>query len=48
MDKRADGKCMMSNEKYREELRKMFEGVDENYKLKWFYEFVKEKTRSSR
>lgn len=47
MDKRADGKCMMSNEEYREELRKMFESVDENYKLKWFYEFVKEKTRGS-
>lgn len=42
-----DGEGIKTNEEYREELRKMFEGVDENYKLKWFYLFVREKLRSS-
>ena len=37
----------MTNEQYREELRKMFDNLDENYKLRWFYIFVKEKLRSS-
>lgn len=48
MSERETGRnAVMSNEEYREELRKMFEGVDENYKLKWFYLFVREKLRSS-
>lgn len=38
---------MMTNEEYREELAKIFKNIDENYKLRWFYLFVKEKTRSS-
>ena len=37
----------MTNEQYREELKKMFDNLDENYKLRWFYIFVKEKLRSS-
>lgn len=37
----------MTNEQYREELNKMFADLDENYKLRWFYIFVKEKLRSS-
>lgn len=37
----------MSNEEYREELRKIFDGINENYKLRWFYSFVREKLRSS-
>ena len=37
----------MTNEQYREELNKMFEDLDENYKRRWFYIFVKEKLRSS-
>ena len=37
----------MTNEQYREELKKMFDNLDENHKLRWFYIFVKEKLRSS-
>ena len=37
----------MTNEEYREELRKLFDDVNENYKLRWFYLFVNEKLRSS-
>ena len=37
----------MTNRQYREELKKMFDNLDENYKLRWFYIFVKEKLRSS-
>ena len=37
----------MTNEQYREELKKMFDNLDENYKLRWFYIFVKEKLWSS-
>ena len=33
----------MTNEQYREELKKMFDNLDENYKLRWLYIFVKEK-----
>ena len=39
---------MMTNEEYREELARMFSEIDENYKLRWFYLFVKEKTRGSK
>ena len=38
----------MTNKQYREELNKMFAELDENYKLRWFYVFVKEKLRSSK
>lgn len=37
----------MTNEEYREELKKIFAGINENYKLRWFYLFVSEKIRSS-
>lgn len=37
----------MTNEEYRQELQKLFDNVDENYKLRWFYLFVNEKLRSS-
>ncbi len=37
----------MTNEEYREELRKMFDNINENYKLRWFYRFVVEKIKSS-
>lgn len=47
MGNAKDEEGIKTNEEYREELRKMFEGVDENYKLKWFYLFVREKLRSS-
>lgn len=37
----------MTNEEYREELRKIFSDIHENYKLKWFYRFITEKLKSS-
>lgn len=37
----------MTNEEYRTELRRLFDNINENYKLKWFYGFVVEKIRSS-
>ena len=37
----------MTNKQYREELNKMFESIDENLELRWFYIFVKEKLRLS-
>ena len=39
-----ESKNIMTNEEYREEIGKMFEKIDDNYKLKWFYSFIKEKT----
>lgn len=38
----------MTNDEYREELRKIFENINENYKLRWFYLFVKAKIEGSR
>lgn len=38
----------MTNDEYRIELRKLFDNVNENYKLRWFYLFVSEKLRSSK
>lgn len=47
MDERKEIIVEMTNEEYREELRIIFEGVNENYKLRWFYRFIIEKLRSS-
>lgn len=30
----------MTNEEYREKLAKIFNNINENYKLKWFYNFI--------
>ena len=38
----------MTNEEYREELKKIFDNIDENYKLRWFYKFVTEKLKGSK
>ncbi len=35
------------NEEYRRRLGDLFRGINENYKLRWFYNFVDEKIRSS-
>ena len=35
----------MTNEEYREELKKMFDGVDNNRMLRYFYIFVSEKLK---
>lgn len=45
--KEENSYMQMSNEEYRKELRKIFDGINENYKLRWFYSFVREKLRSS-
>ncbi|WP_159435898.1 hypothetical protein [Roseburia sp. 831b] len=37
----------ISNEEYRRRLGDLFRGINENYKLRWFYNFVDEKIRSS-
>lgn len=39
-----ENKNIMTNEEYREEIGKILEKIDDNYKLKWFYSFIKEKT----
>lgn len=35
----------MTNEEYRIELNRIFSEIQENYKLRWFYLFVTEKTK---
>jgi hypothetical protein len=35
-----DYQVEMTNEEYREQLRIVFESIDENYKLRWFYRFI--------
>lgn len=46
-EKKTEEQRYMTNEEYREELAEMFQQINENYKLRWFYLFVKEKLRSS-
>lgn len=36
---------VMTNEEYREEIKKIFDGIQENYKLRWFYIFISEKIK---
>lgn len=38
----------MTNEEYRIELRKIFDNIEENYILRWFYRFITEKTKGSK
>lgn len=38
----------MTNEEYREELRKIFESIEDNYILRWFYRFITEKIKGSK
>lgn len=38
----------MTNEEYREELKKIFASIQENYKLKWFYRFIMAKLKGSK
>ena len=56
IDTHERGDCMedkttdyveMTNEEYREELKKIFSDIHENYKLRWFYRFIIEKLKSS-
>ncbi len=34
-----------TNEQYRRELNQIFESIEDNYVLKWFYIFIKEKLK---
>ena len=36
---------VMTNEEYRKEIRNIFDGIQENYKLRWFYIFISEKIK---
>ena len=37
----------MTNEEYRKKLNYIFENINENYKLRWFYKFILEKIEGS-
>ena len=45
MDKETEYCGEMTNEEYREELKKMFDGVEDNRLLRYFYIFVSEKLK---
>ena len=45
MNEREDNVLEMTNEEYREELRKIFDGIDDNMLLRYFYIFVSEKLK---
>jgi hypothetical protein len=36
---------VMTNEEYRKEIRNIFDEIQENYKLRWFYIFISEKIK---
>lgn len=38
----------MTNEEYRIKLKEIFEKINENYKLRWFYNFIVAKIESSK
>ena len=38
----------MTNEEYREKLNEIFSNINENYKLRWLYNFVVVKIESSK
>ena len=40
MEYKEKNASFMTNDEYREELNKIFENINENYKLKWFYKFI--------
>lgn len=37
----------MTNDEYRLELKKVFDNIEDNYILRWFYRFVTEKLKGS-
>ena len=45
MDKDTEYCGEMTNEEYREELKKMFDGVEDNRLLRYFFIFVSEKLK---
>lgn len=40
-----DYEMIMTNEEYRKEINMIFENMNENYKLRWFYIFISEKIK---
>lgn len=45
MDEREDEVLEMTNEEYRIELEKIFDSIDDNRILRYFYIFVSEKLK---
>ena len=45
MDERGDNVLEMTNEEYRVELEKIFDSIDDNRILRYFYIFVSEKLK---
>ena len=45
MNERNDDVLEMTNEEYREELQKIFDGIEDNRILRYFYIFVSEKLK---
>ena len=45
LDEREDEFREMTNEEYRAELEKIFDGIDDNRILRYFYIFVSEKLK---
>lgn len=45
MDERKDDALEMTNEEYRIELEKIFDSIDDNRILRYFYIFVSEKLK---
>ena len=45
MNEREDEVLEMTNEEYREELRKIFDRIEDNRLLRYFYIFVSEKLK---
>ena len=43
-----DNDSDMTNEEYRARLQKIFENINENYKLRWFYNFIIAKLEGSK
>ena len=44
-EKKTEEQRYMTNEEYREELKKLFEGIEDNDFLCYFYIFVSEKIK---
>lgn len=45
MNEREDDVLEMTNEEYREELERIFDSIDDNRLLRYFYIFVSEKLK---
>lgn len=43
-----DKRVFVSNEEYREKIKMIIDGIDENYKLRWVYLFISEKMQNDK